>query len=131
MSDNQVTTREKQEVTGRDEKTVPGRFYSPPTDIFESEDALTVVMEIPGVDREHVDVSLEGNTLRVEARINVASYEDMEPIYTEYGVGNYARSFELSGGMDREHINAEVADGVLTLTLPKFKEAQKRRIPIS
>jgi HSP20 family protein len=123
--------REKQEVAGRDEKTVPGRFYAPPTDIFETDDALTVVMEIPGVDREHVDVSLENNTLRVEARINVANYEGMEPIYTEYGVGNYTRSFQLSNGVDREHIGAEVADGVLTLTLPKIKEAQTRRIPIS
>jgi len=87
-------------------------------------------MEIPGVDREQVDVSLENNTLRVEARISVANYEGMEPIYTEYGVGNYARSFELSNGVHRDRISAEVADGVLTLTLPKLKEAQTRRIPI-
>ena len=130
MSDTQLATREKQEASNRNEKTVPGRFYSPATDIFETDDALTVVMEIPGVDREHLDVSLENNTLRVEARINVANYESMEPIYTEYGVGNYARSFELSNRVDRDHISADVADGVLTLTLPKLKEAQTRQIPI-
>ncbi|HME20894.1 MAG TPA: Hsp20 family protein, partial [Acetobacteraceae bacterium] len=59
-----------------------------------------------------------------------ANYEGMEPLYTEYGVGNYARSFELSNKVDRDRISAEVADGVLTLTLPKVKETQPRSIPI-
>ena len=132
MSDAQeVAVREKQEVTKKEESTVPGRYYTPPTDIYETEDALTVVMEVPGADREHVSVSLDNNTLRVEARIDAANYQDMEPVYTEYGVGNYVRTFELSNRVDRDHINAEVADGVLTLTLPKVKEAQARRIPIS
>ena len=132
MSDAQeVAVREKQEVTKKEERTVPGRYYTPPTDIYETEDALMVVMEVPGADREHVSVSLDNNTLRVEARIDAANYQDMEPVYTEYGVGNYVRTFELSNRVDRDHINAEVADGVLTLTLPKVKEAQARRIPIS
>jgi HSP20 family protein len=132
MSDSQkVTLREKQEVATKDEKTVPGRFYVPATDIYETEQALTVVMELPGVDREHVHISLDNDRLRVEGHIDVADYEGMEPLYTEYGVGNYARSFELSGRIDQDHISAEVADGVLTLTLPKVKEAQPRRILIS
>jgi len=131
MSDaQQLALREKQEVSGKDEKTVPGRFYVPATDIYETDDALTVVMEIPGVDRQHVNVSLENSTLRIEARIDPANYEGMEPLYTEYGVGNYARSFELSNKVDRDRISAEVADGVLTLTLPKVKETQPRSIPI-
>ena len=131
MSDaQQLALREKQEVSGKDEKTVPGRFYVPATDIYETDDALTVVMEIPGVDRQHVNVSLENSTLRIEARIDPADYEGMEPLYTEYGVGNYARSFELSNKVDRDRISAEVADGVLTLTLPKVKETQPRSIPI-
>jgi len=131
MSDEQqVAVRQKQEVSAKDEKTVPGRFYAPATDIYETDDALTVVMEIPGVDRQHVNVSLENSTLRIEARIDPANYEGMEPLYTEYGVGNYARSFELSNKVDRDRISAEVADGVLTLTLPKVKETQPRSIPI-
>ena len=131
MSDaQQLALREKQEVSGKDEKTVPGRFYVPATDIYETDDALTVVMEIPGVDRQHVNVSLENSTLRIEARIDPANYEGMEPLYTEYGVGNYERAFELSNKVDRDRISAEVADGVLTLTLPKVKETQPRSIPI-
>ena len=68
MSDEQqVAVRQKQEVSAKDEKTVPGRFYAPATDIYETDDALTVVMEIPGVERQHVNVSLENSTLRIEA----------------------------------------------------------------
>ena len=131
MSNSQdVALREKQELASKDEQTVPGRTYVPATDIYETEDALTVVMEIPGMDREHLHVSLENNRLRVEGRISVASYEGMEPVYTGYGVGKYARSLDLSNKVDLDNISAQVADGVLTLTLPKVKEMQSRRIPI-
>jgi len=54
----------------------------------------------------------------------------MEPLYTEYNVGHYTRSFTLSNKIDQEHISAQLDDGVLTLTLPKAKEAQPRRISI-
>ncbi|HVO23346.1 MAG TPA: Hsp20/alpha crystallin family protein [Candidatus Margulisiibacteriota bacterium] len=126
----ELAPREKKEVTGREEKTVPGRHYMPATDIFETEEALMVIMEIPGVHKNDVNVSLDNNVLSVEGRINLTKYEGMEPVYTEYGVGNYSRSFTVSDRIDRDRITAEVTGGVLTLTLPKMKEAQPRRIPI-
>jgi hypothetical protein len=96
MSDTQrLSVREKQEVREKHETTAPGRFYTPPTDIYETEEALTLVMEIPGADRESVNISLENDALRIEAQIDLPSYEGMEPVYTEYGVGNFAR-FESS-----------------------------------
>ena len=126
----ELAPREKKEVTGREEKTVPGRHYMPATDIFETEEALMVIMEIPVVHKNDVNVSLDNNVLSVEGRINLTKYEGMEPVYTEYGVGNYSRSFTVSDRIDRDRITAEVTGGVLTLTLPKMKEAQPRRIPI-
>jgi len=54
----------------------------------------------------------------------------MEPVYTEYNVGHYTRSFALSNKIEQGRISADLADGVLTLTLPKTKEAQSRRISI-
>ena len=54
----------------------------------------------------------------------------MEPVYAEYNVGHYARSFALSNTIDQEKISANLEDGVLTLTLPKAKHAQPRRIAI-
>ena len=109
---------------------MPGRFYVPPTDVYETEDALTVVMEVPGVGREDVEVELKNDVLRVEGRIDSAKYGGLEPVYTEYGVGHWARSFSLSDKVDRERIGAQLEDGVLTLTLPKTAKAKPRRIAV-
>ena len=131
MADQQeLAVREKRELAEREERTVPGRFYVPQTDVYETEDALTVVMEVPGVGREDVGIELKDDVLRVEAKIDFAKYGGMEPVYTEYNVGHYARSFALSDRVDQERIAAQLEDGVLTLTLPKTAKAQPRRIAI-
>jgi HSP20 family molecular chaperone IbpA len=131
MSGNQeLAVREKKELVSKEEKTVPGRYYAPFADIYETDEALRVVMEVPGVERKDVNVALENDVLRVDARIDFSKYEGMEPVYTEYNVGHYTRSFTLSNKIDQEHISAQLEDGVLTLTLPKAKEAQPRRIQI-
>jgi len=122
--------QEKKELVSKDETTAPVRYFVPATDIFETEDALTVVMEVPGVDRKAIDISLENDVLKVEAKIDPAKYEGMEPLYTEYNVGHFARSFTLSNKIDRQQISAKLDDGVLTLTLEKAQEAVPRKISI-
>jgi HSP20 family protein len=132
MADQQeLAGREKRELATKEERTVPGRFYVPATDVYETADALTVVLEMPGVTRESVSIELKEDVLRVEARVDFAKYEGLEPVYTEYNVGHYTRSFTLSDTVDRERIGAQLADGVLTLTLPKVAEAQPRRIALT
>ena len=132
MSGSQeLAVREKKELTAKEEKTVPGRFYIPYADIYETDTALTVVMEMPGVEKKDISITLENDVLRVEGRIDFSKYEGMEPVYTEYNVGHYTRSFSLSSKIDQQAIRAQMEDGVLTLTLPKAKEAQPRRITIS
>jgi HSP20 family protein len=126
----ELAVREKKELATKEERTVPGRFYVPHTDVYETEDALTVVMEMPGVAREAVEIELKDDVLRVQARIDPSKYEGMEPVYTEYSVGHWTRSFALSDRMDRERIGAQLEDGVLTLTLPKAAEARPRRIEV-
>lgn len=126
----ELAVREKKELVTKEEKTVPGRYYVPYADIFETETALTVVMEMPGVEKKNLDVALENDVLRVDGRIDFAKYEGMEPVYTEYNVGHYTRSFSLSNKINQADISAQLDDGVLTLTLPKAKEAQPRRISI-
>jgi HSP20 family protein len=73
---------------------------------------------------------LENDVLRIEGRIDFSKYEGLEPVYSEYNVGHYARGFTLSDKIDQDGINAELADGVLTLTLKKAKAALRRRIVI-
>jgi HSP20 family molecular chaperone IbpA len=126
----ELAVREKQELASKAEKTVPGRYFMPTTDILETEEALTVIMEMPGAEKKDVNIALENDVLRVEAQIDFSNYQGMEPVYTEYVVGHYARSFTLSGKINRDAITAEHNDGVLTLTLPKEKEAMPRRISI-
>jgi HSP20 family protein len=127
----ELAVREKREAATREERTVPGRFYVPPADVWETEDALAVAMEVPGVARDAVAIELKDDVLRVEARVDPAKYEGLEPVYTEYGVGHWARAFALPDRVDREHIEARLEDGVLTLTLPKAAEAKPRRIALT
>jgi len=126
----ELAVRDKKELVTKEEKTAPGRYYIPYADIYETDDALTVVMEMPGVEKNAVNVALENDVLRVDGQIDFSKYEGMEPVYTEYNVGHYTRSFTLSDKIDQEKISAQLDDGVLTLTLPKAKEAQPRRISI-
>jgi len=126
-----LEVQEKKELVSKEEKTVPARYYVPTTDIFETDEALTVVMEIPGVERQALEVNIENDVLRVDARIDFSKYEELEPLYTEYNVGHFTRSFTLSNNIDQQQISAQLDDGVLTLTLKKAKEAVPRRIAIN
>ena len=122
--------QEKKELVSKEETTVPVRYFVPTTDIFETDDALTVVMEVPGVGRDAIDITTENDVLKIEAKIDPAKYDGMEPLYTEYNVGHFARSFTLSNKIDRQQISAKLEDGVLTLTLKKVQEAIPRKIAI-
>jgi HSP20 family molecular chaperone IbpA len=127
----ELEVQQKREVEKPQETTVPARFYQPNTDIFEDEGSLTVVMEMPGVQKGNVGITIEKNVLDVEGKIDFSPYEDLEPLYTEYNVGHYKRSFSLSSKIDQSKISAEMDDGLLTLVLPKAEEAKPRTIKIS
>jgi HSP20 family protein len=126
----ELAVREKQELAAKEEKTTPGRYYVPGADIFETDQTLVVIMEMPGVEKKNVTVALENDVLRVDGQIDFSKYQGMEPVYTEYNVGPYARRFALSDKIDRDKISAQLDDGVLTLTLPKAKSALPRRIAL-
>jgi HSP20 family protein len=131
MAAQELQVQEKREVEKPDEPTVPMRSFLPNADIFETEDALTVVLEMPGVNKDAVDISVENGVLTVEGRIDFGKYEGLQPVYCEYNIGPYRRSFRISNRVDHEKIRAEMRDGVITLTLPKAEEAKPRRIPVA
>jgi HSP20 family molecular chaperone IbpA len=131
MTSQELAVREKKELATKEEKTTPGRYYIPAADIYETEEALMVLMEMPGVEKKDLGVSLENDVVRVEGKIDFSKYEGMEPVYTEYNVGHYARSFTLSRKIDQQGISAQLEDGLLTLRLPKAKEALPRQIAIN
>jgi HSP20 family protein len=126
-----IQVQEKKELAQKEEKTVPARYYVPNADIYETEDALFVVMEVPGVEKKDLEIRLENDVLRIEGRIDFGKYDGLDPLYTEYNVGHYSRAFTLSSKIDQQQIGAELEDGVLKLTLKKSREAMPRRIAIS
>ena len=127
----ELEVQQKRALEKKDEATVPARIYVPTTDIFETEGALMVVMEMPGVVKEHADIIVEDNVLSVTGRIDFSKYEKLQPVYTEYNIGHFRRSFSLApSSIDEHKITAEMQDGVLTLTLPKAERAKVRKIEL-
>ena len=131
MANQELQVQHKREVEKKQESTIPERRFVPLTDIFETDQALTVVMEMPGVEKGSVDVSVENDVLTINGRLDFSKYEAMQPIYTEYNIGNYSRSFELSSKIEQDGIKAELKDGVMTLVLPKAEKAKARRIAVN
>ena len=126
----ELQVQPKREVEKKQERTVPSAAYLPATDIFETDQALTVVLEMPGVAKENVDVRIENDIVTIEGRIDFSKYEGMQPVYTEYNVGNYVRSFQLSSKIEQSGISAELKDGVMKLVLPKAEKAKPRKITV-
>lgn len=126
----ELQVQQKREVEKGQEATRPTRAFMPNADIFETEDALTVVLEMPGVNRDNINISVENGVLTVEGAINFGKYEGLQPVYSEYNVGPFRRSFRISSRIDQDKINAEMSDGVITLVLPKVEEAKPRRIEV-
>src|SRR4029078_11850509 len=118
----EVQVREKREVEKKQEGTAPGRVFLAVADIFETDQALTVVLEMPGVNKDSVDVRVENDLISVDGRVDFSNYAGLQPFYIEYNVGNYARAFQLSSKIEQGSIKAELKDGVMTLVLPKSEK---------
>jgi HSP20 family molecular chaperone IbpA len=129
-STQELQVQKKRELETKDETTMPTRVFLPTADIFESKDALTVIMEMPGVEKNNVNIRVEDGVLTVEGRLDLSKYKGLKPLYTEYNVGHYARSFHLTNKIDQSKIGAELKDGVLSVTLPKVEEAKPRTIQV-
>jgi HSP20 family molecular chaperone IbpA len=130
MTPQELQVQQKRELEQKQEATVPVRSFVPHADIYETDQVLTVVLEMPGVDKSHIDINVEDDVLTVEGRIDFSKYQSLTPIYAEYPVGHYRRGFTLSNRIDQHKISAEMSDGVLTITLPKVEEVKPRRISI-
>jgi len=129
MTDQEIPVRNKQEITN-DEPTRPGRTYQPDVNIYETKDALWLWADMPGVEENQIDVRLVEGVLTIEGRVGLDDYKDLEPVYTEYNVGNYLRRFSLSSDIDVDRITARMTHGVLEIHLPKAEKAKPRRITV-
>jgi len=126
----ELQVQQKRELDKKEEGTVPARVFLPTADIYETDDALNVVLEMPGVEKNSVDIRVEDGVLKVDGRLDFSKYQGLQPLYTEYNVGHYSRSFRLPSRIDQTKIAAELKDGVLSLLLPKVEEAKPRTIQV-
>jgi HSP20 family molecular chaperone IbpA len=104
-------------------------FRSPLVDIFESDDNVVLIADMPGVSDKSVEVTVEQDTLSLVGRMELAKVEGTR-IYAEYASLPFRRLFTLSGDIRRDNIVGKMTNGVLRLTLHKADQAKVRKIPI-
>lgn len=132
LSENKAIEVKQDDVLAAEttERIRDRRVYVPRADIYETQEGLTLVMDVPGADEKSVDITLEKNVLTISAYPGAVKFEKYTLAYTEYGEGDYQRSFALSNEIDRGRIEAKVKNGVLTLHLPKVAEIKPQKISI-
>ena len=112
------------------ERTRNRKVYVPKVDIYETKDAMVLIADMPGVDNQSVDITLEKNVLTITGNVESTSYEGKTLAYAEYDTGDYQRAFTISDEVDQDRIEAAVENGVLRLTLPKVEKAKIKKIAI-
>jgi HSP20 family protein len=130
MTENTVS---KDKVPARTDSELPATreseiYMSPAVDIFETKNGLTVVADVPGVDKGDLDVNVDDRILTIRGTVTRTQRQGV--ISEEFGMMNYFRQFRLSDDVDQSKIKASLDQGVLTLDLPKAEDAKPRRIEV-
>lgn len=119
-----------QQLQENPEQTRNRRVYSPRVDIFEKDNAIVLLADMPGTDDKNINISLEKNVLTISGEVDLEHRQGYQLEYAEYGIGDYSRSFTVSDDIDREKVEATVKNGVLRLILPKAEAVKPRRIDV-
>ena len=132
MADSkELQVKTKQEVTSPAEQTEPGVVFTPDVDIFESEDKLTLLADMPGVAPEDIQIDLNENVLTISGGVRPFENAAESDVLIEFEIGRYYRQFTLSEVIDQSRIEAKLEDGVLRLSLPKAEKAKPRQIAVT
>lgn len=130
--EKEIQVKQKQELQETGEPTKPGRQFVPPVDIYETDEAVTVLAEMPGVSKSTVSVNLDNSVLTIRGCRKDEDVKKGTSIrLQEYENGHYLRRFTIAETIDQEKIEAKMKDGMLRLTLPKIEPAKPRRIEVS
>ncbi|HET6182415.1 MAG TPA: Hsp20/alpha crystallin family protein [Acetobacteraceae bacterium] len=126
-----ITQATAKTPTDAPETTGGGRIYRPLTDIVETDRGVFMMLEMPGVVPDAVEITLENRVLTIRGKVEPVRLGNLGLAYAEYGEGDFERAFTLSEDFDPDRIEAEMRGGVLTLTLPRAPEAQPKRIAVT
>ncbi len=131
MGEKELTVQEKQEVQHKGETTRPEKYFVPAVDIFETDNEVTVVAEMPGVGSKGVDISLQDDVLTIKGSPEPEpESDDRRILLQEYESGNYLRRFTVAETIDQDKIEASMTDGLLKVVLPKAAPARPRKIEV-
>jgi len=131
MTKKEMEVKEKKTIDNTEgEPTKKGIYFTPPVDIFETEEAITLMADVPGASQEGLDIDLREGILTITADVPEPEKKG-DVVYKEYDVGGFTRRFQIGKEIDQEKITAELDSGVLTLNLPKAESLKPRKIPVS
>jgi len=102
----------------------------PPVDIYENENEFVIKAEMPGVNKDGVNVTLDNNELEINGKINGNLPDKNDLKYSEFNLHNYHRKFNVGDIIDRNALKAGLDNGILTVTLPKKEEVKPKKIEI-
>jgi len=128
MTAQEIVKRQETTPSQREETRTLGRVMTPAVDIFESEDKITLVADMPGVNNDGLDISLEKGILTLNAEVSIESRG--KALLREFSGANYYRQFKISEHIDADKTTAELKNGVLTLDIPKAESAKPKKIEI-
>ena len=112
------------------EQTRQGPVFAPATDIFENEQSITVLSDMPGVKAQDLNIDLRENVLTLTGRVTRPEGQNESDVLREYQAGTFFRQFTVSETIDQAKIDAKLTDGVLRLELPKVEKARPRQITV-
>ena len=127
----ELKVKGKQEVTRPAEQTQPGLVFTPVVDIFETDKAITLVADMPGVTPEGISIDLNENTLTIAGEVTPWEAQGEKDLLVEFEIGKYYRQFTLSEIIAQEKIEAKLENGVLRLVMPKAEKAVPRKITVT
>ncbi len=127
----ELKPKEKQEVTTPVEQSRSGIVFSPNVDIFETESQITVLADLPGVKPEDLKIDLRDSVVTISGDVEPFESPNEKGLLMEYEIGKYLRQLTLSEVIDQNHIDAQLKDGVLRLSLPKVEKAKPRTIQVT
>ena len=125
-----LQTQEPRDIATTTEGTRPGVLLTPPVDIFEDVDSITVLADMPGVKPDHLTIDLHEGVLTITGHAQSQDGTNEVAVAQEYPAGTFQRSFTLSEAIDQGRIHATLRHGVLRLRLPKAEQAKPRQIKI-
>jgi HSP20 family protein len=108
----------------------PASALLPPVDILEDAQGITLLADLPGVPRERLQLQVDGETLRIEAEMQLPVPAGMAAHHAEVRQAAFRRSFTLSKELDSQGVEAELVHGVLRVRIPKAAHAQPRRVEV-